>query len=55
MTYADADCAVISASDAAADPPLTVSSLEVRIPVDTAIQQLQGCTLANDPGLMGHN
>ena len=41
---ADTDCARVSAADVAADPPATVSSLEVRIPTVLAIQQLRECT-----------
>ena len=52
---ADADCAIISVADVAADPPAAASSLEVRIPTAHAIQRLQGCTLENDLGLMGPN
>ena len=52
---ADTDCATISAADVAADPPVTASSLEVRIPAALAIQRLWGCTMANDLGLMGRN
>ena len=44
---ADADCDTISIAEVAADPPATVSSLEVRIPTALVIQILQGCTFTN--------
>ena len=49
----DNDCATISAADVLADPLATASLLEVRIPKALAIQQLWGCTFANDLGVMG--
>ena len=52
MPDSDTDCAVISAAGGKADPPTTVSSLEVRIPADLVIQLFRGCTLANASGLM---
>ena len=44
---ADADCATISASDVAADHPVTASYLEMRITTALEIQRSRGCTLAN--------
>ena len=51
----DADCTTIFVADVAANPPATVSSLEMRIPTYLVIHISWECTLANDSGLMGRN
>ena len=49
------DCTTIFAADVAANPPVTVSSFEVRFPTYLVVEISRGCTLANDSGLMGRN